>query len=297
MKKLLLLLVPMILFSSIYAKDIEKPSQEKIDKKLNSLKKPLFTPFVENYILNDLKQLRDDNKKLKVELYKRLAEKEVEISTNAINYATSTINNIFYIIAAASSLLVIIGLNSIRDVNQKIRTIVDEKVSKVIDDYEKRMSLIEKDLDKRSKQVLQNQKEIEKTNTIHSLWIRAAQETTPSGKIEIYDDILKIKPYDAEALTYKAEAALELEEANWALHLANQALNIDDDYPNAFYQKAKANAVLGYSDFAINDLEKALMLNEQYIEEIENEEEFDSLNENKKFITLIKKYKQDSETN
>lgn len=221
----------------------------------------------------------------------------MEISTNAINYATSTINNIFYIIAAASSLLVIIGLNSIRDVNQKIRTIVDEKVSKVIDDYEKRMSLIEKDLDKRSKQVLQNQKEIEKTNTIHSLWIRAAQETTPSGKIEIYDDILKIKPYDAEALTYKAEAALELEEANWALHLANQALNIDDDYPNAFYQKAKANAVLGYSDFAINDLEKALMLNEQYIEEIENEEEFDSLNENKKFITLIKKYKQDSETN
>ncbi|RXJ83885.1 tetratricopeptide repeat protein [Arcobacter sp. CECT 8985] len=297
MKKLLLLLVPMILMSTLFAKEINKPENQKVKERLDKLQKPLFTPFVENYILNELKQLRIDNKKLKVELYKKLAEKEVEITSNTISYATSTINNIFYIIAAASSLLVIIGLSSIRDVNQKIKTIVDEKVSKVIDDYEKRMSLIEKDLDKRSKQVLQNQKEIEKTNIIHSLWIRAAQETTPSGKIEIFDEILKIKPLDAEALTYKAEAALELDEANWALHLANQALNIDDDYPNAFYQKAKANSVLGYSDFAINDLEKALKLNEQYIEEIENEEEFDSLNDNKKFLALIKKFKQDSETN
>lgn len=46
MKKLLLLLVPMILFSSIYAKDIEKPSQEKIDKKLNSLKNLYLLPLL-----------------------------------------------------------------------------------------------------------------------------------------------------------------------------------------------------------------------------------------------------------
>ena len=78
------------------------------------------------------------------------------------------------------------------------------------------------------------------------------------------------------------------------MHLANQALKIDDDYPNAFYQRAKAHAVLGYNDFSINDLEKALKLNEQYIEEIENEEEFDSLNDNKKFVNLLKKYRQET---
>lgn len=293
MIRLLLLLVPIILLSTLNAKELTQEEKE-VKQRLDKLEKPLYTPFVENYILNDLRKLREENKKLKVELYKRLAEKEVEISSNAISYATSTINNIFYIIAAATSLLVVIGLNSIRDINQKIRNIVDEKVSKVIDDYETRMSLIEKDLDKRSKQVLENQKEIEKTNIIQSLWIRAAQETTPSGKIEIYDDVLNLRPNDPEALTYKAEAALELSEANWALHLANQALKIDDDYPNAFYQRAKAHAVLGYNDFSINDLEKALKLNEQYIEEIENEEEFDSLNDNKKFVNLLKKYRQET---
>ena len=294
MIRLLLLLVPIILLSTLSAKELTQEEKKEVKQRLDKLEKPLYTPFVENYILNDLRKLREENKKLKVELYKRLAEKEVEISSNAISYATSTINNIFYIIAAATSLLVVIGLNSIRDINQKIRNLVDEKVSKVIDDYETRMSLIEKDLDKRSKQVLENQREIEKTNIIQSLWIRAAQETTPSGKIEIYDDVLNLRPNDPEALTYKAEAALELSEANWALHLANQALKIDDDYPNAFYQRAKAHAVLGYNDFSINDLEKALKLNEQYIEEIENEEEFDSLNDNKKFVNLLKKYRQET---
>lgn len=288
MIRFLLLLIPLFLFS------LDKPTDTLIEKKIEKLQKPLYTPFVENYILNDLKQLRQENKELKVELYQTLAKKEVEISTNAINYATSTINNIFYIIAAASSLLVIIGLNSIRDVNQKIKNIVDEKVSKLIDEYEQRMSLIEKDLDKRSKQVLQNQKEIEKTNTIQSLWIRASQETTASGKIEIFDDILSLRANDVEALTYKAEAALNLNEANWALHLANQALEIDDKYANAFYQRAKAQLFLGYKDFAINDLEEALKLNEQYIEEIENDEEFNSLNKISKFSSLIKKYKQTS---
>ncbi len=285
---LLLLLIPIFLFS------LDKPSDLIVEKKIEKIEKPLYTPFVENYILNDLKQLRQENKELKVELYQTLAKKEVEISTNAINYATSTINNIFYIIAAASSLLVIIGLNSIRDVNQKIKNIVDEKVSKLIDEYEQRMSLIEKDLDKRSKQVLQNQKEIEKTNIIQSLWIRASQETTASGKIEIFDDILNLRANDVEALTYKAEAALNLNEANWALHLTNQALEIDDKYANAFYQRAKAQLFLGYKDFAINDLEKALKLNEQYIEEIQNDEEFNSLSKISKFSNLIKKYKQSS---
>ncbi|MFY9075081.1 hypothetical protein CRU99_03875 [Malaciobacter mytili] len=285
---ILLLLVPLFVFS------LDKPTDSLVEKKIKKLEKPLYTPFVENYILNDLKQLRLENKELKVELYQTLAKKEVEISTNAINYATSTINNIFYIIAAASSLLVIIGLNSIRDVNQKIKNIVDEKVSKLIDDYEQRMSLIEKDLDKRSKQVLQNQKEIEKTNTIQSLWIRASQETTASGKIEIFDDILNLRANDVEALTYKAEAALNLNEANWALHLTNQALEIDDKYANAFFQRAKAQLFLGYNDFAMNDLEEALKLNEQYIEEIENDEEFNSLKKISKFSNLIKKYKQDS---
>lgn len=263
-------------------------NEKEIEKKINSLEKPLYNPFVENYILHELKQLREENRDLKVELHKTLAKKEVDISNNVINYATSTINNMFYIIAAASSILMIIGWTSIKDMNEKIKTIIDERTSNMIDEYEKRLTDFEKDLEKRSRQVHKNQQAIETTNTIHSLWLRASQETTLSGKVEIYDEILNIRPDEVEALTYKADAVLDMGEANWALNLTNQAISIDEQYANAIYQRAKVYAVLRQEDNAIKDLEKAVMLNEQYINELKNEKEFKELLSSKRLNFLIK---------
>lgn len=262
-------------------------SSEKIENKIQSLEKPLYNPFVENYILNELKMLRDENRDLKIDLHETMAKKEVDISNNAINYATATINNMFYILAAATSLLVIVGWTSIKDMNAKIKNVVDEKVSKVINDYEKRMEIVEEDLKQRSKQVIQNQKDIEKTNTVHSLWMRASSETTLNGKIDIYNEILEHRPDDVEAIIYKADAVLDLGEANWALNLTNQALQIDESYADAYYQRAKVYSVLGFTENAIEDLEKAVELNEQYISEIENEDEFKVLLEDEKVKQLL----------
>ncbi|RXK12835.1 hypothetical protein CP965_09690 [Halarcobacter mediterraneus] len=265
-----------------------KNTEEKIQQKVDSLQKPLYNPFVENYILHEIKQLRDENRNLKVELHETLAKKEVQMNNNVVNYATSTINNMFYIIAAATSLLVIVGWSSIKDTNEKVKNMIDEKTSKIIQEYEERLLSFEKDLEKRSKQVKQNQHEIEVTNTIHSLWIRSSQESTPTGKVEIYDEILNIRPDEVEALTYKADAVLDMGEANWALSLTNQALAIDSTYANAYYQRSKIYAVLGQEENAILDLEKAINLNEQYVEEIENDEEFHSLLNHEKVVEFLK---------
>lgn len=257
-----------------------KEDPQKIQNKVDSLQKPLYNPFVENYILHELKQLRDENRDLKVTLHETLAKKEIEMSNNAISYATSTINNMFYILAAATSLLVVIGWTSIKDMNDKVKKIVDEKVSKVIDEYESRMQSVEIDLEKRSKQVLKNQKAIETTNIVHSLWMRASQETTLNGKVEIYDEILELRPDDVEAIIFKADSVLDLGEANWALNLTNQALQIDEKYADGYYQRAKVYSVLGFVDNAIEDLQQAIKLNEQYIQEIPKEQEFAQLIEN-----------------
>ena len=270
MKYLLLLFLT---FSTIFASTQEK----ELNKKIEGLEKPLYTPFVENYILNEIKLLRDENRDLKVQLHETLAKKEVEISNYVINYATSTINNMFYIIAAASSILVIIGWSSIKDINEKVKHMIDEKTSKTIKEYEERMAVFEETLAKRAKQVKANAQEIEIMNTIHSLWLRASQDSTPSGKIEAYDEILELRPEDVEALAYKADAVLDLGEANWSLNLTNQALLIDDTYSNAYYQRAKAYAVLNQEENAITDLEKAIELNEAYSSEIENDEEFNEI--------------------
>ncbi len=262
----------------------------KAAQKIETREKPLYNPFVENYILNEIKTLRDENRKLRVDMHETLTQKELSVSNKAIDYATSTINNMFYIIAAATSILVLLGWNSFRDINERIRVTVDERINKLIDENEKRMQALERDLEQRSFQVLTNQEEIAKTNTIHSLWMRAGLEQTPNGKIEIYDQILTIRPQDPEVISYKADAALDLGEANWALKLSNQSLEIDPDYPNAYYQRACAYAALDYPDNAIDDLEKTLDLNENYIEEIIKEKEFHSLQLNERFIDLLGRY-------
>lgn len=280
MKYLLLLFLT---FSAVFANIQEK----ELVKKIDNLEKPLYTPFVENYMLNELKILRDENRNLKIQIHETLAKKEVEISNNVINYATSTINNMFYIIATASSILVIIGWTSIKDVNEKIKHMIDEKTSKTINEYEGRMAQFEKSLAQRAKQVKENAQEIELMNTIHSLWLRASQDSTPSGKIEAYDEILELRPEDVEAIAYKADAVLDLGEANWSLNLTNQALLIDDNYSNAYYQRAKAFAVLNQEENAIHDLEKAIELNEDYSSEIENDEEFNEIAKLERVQSLI----------
>ena len=256
---------------------VDNKQSNKIQQRVDSLNKPLYNPFVENYILQELKQLREENRDLKIDLHKTLAQKEVQISNNVVNYATSTINNMFYIIAAATSILVIMGWNSLRDINEKFKLKIDEKTSQIVQEYEERMNVFERDLAKRARQVKQNEQEIEITNTIHSLWLRATKESTPSGKIEIYDEILTIRPDDIEAIVYKAEAVLDMGEANWSLSLTNHALQIDKNYANAYYERAKAYAVLDSEESAVADLQKAVELNEQYLEEIETEPEFQEL--------------------
>jgi len=278
---LLLFVIVSVTFATI-------TKEEKVQNRINNLEKPLYNPFVENYILHEIKQLREENRNLKVELHETLAKKEITMSNNVVNYATSTINNMFYIIAAATSLLVIVGWTSIKDTNEKVKNMIDEKTSKIIEEYEERLLNFERDLENRSKQVKRNQHEIEVTNTIHSLWLRASQESTPAGKVEIYDEILNIRPDEVEALTYKADAVLDMGEANWALNLTNQALEIDNSYANAYYQRSKIYAVLGQEENAILDLEKAIDLNEQYVEEIENDEEFETLINNEKIQDILK---------
>ncbi len=269
--KYLILIVFIFSFSLNANTDVK---QMNIQEKVSKLEKPLYNPFVENYILNEIKQLREENRNLKVEIHSTLAKKEVDINNSVINYAKSTIHNMFYIIATASSILVIIGWTSIREINEKVRSKIEEKTSKTINEYELRMSAFEESLSKRASQVKQNEQDIIDMNLIHSLWLRASTEATPSGKIEIYDEILETRPNDIEAITFKADAALNLGEANWSLKLCDQALGLDDNYADAFYQRAKAYSVLQQEEHAIQDLEKAISLNENYLLQIEDEEIF-----------------------
>jgi tetratricopeptide (TPR) repeat protein len=245
-----------------------EPPHQQAEERLEQLEQPLYSPFVERYILDEIRQLRIDMAAQRVELLQQVVDRHVASVDRGVDYATNTITYFFYLIAGVSSILVLVGWTSIREIKERMGTLADEEVRKLVTLYEKRLHAIEKQLTLKTRHIDANREQIERTQEIHSLWLRAGQENMATSKISIYDQILSLKPGDCEALTYKADAVLELGETQWAINLCQQALAQDPNYAHAFYQLACAYTVLHQYDEALSYLRETLHHSDTYRDQI-----------------------------
>lgn len=235
---------------------------------IDQLEKPLYSPFIERYILDEIKQLRIDLAAHKVEMTQQIVDREIASIDRGVTYATDTVTYFFYLIAAASSILVVVGLSSFRDIKERVHNLADEEIAKLVREYEHRLEKIELQMKEKTRHIEDNREEIELTQEIQSLWLRAGRENNNVSKIAIYDQILKIRQDDVEALTYKADAVLELGEPQWAVNLCQQALSIDPDCSHAFYQLACAYTAMEQFDDAFYYLCEAISRSELAKEDI-----------------------------
>jgi tetratricopeptide (TPR) repeat protein len=271
---ILFLSIPIILFSQSTVKE-------------DAIEQSLYKPFIERYILDEIKSLRQENQSLKAHVTEQISASKLESSDRAINYTTSTINNIFYIITAAASMLVLLGWHSLNDIKKSLKSDMAKKIQTLTTDYENRLQQIEVKMTERSKIIIETQQDITNSNSIHSLWMRVGLEKSEEDKISIYDEILNIKPDDIEAVTYKADALLEIGEIRWALDLSNTAIEYDPEYSLAYWQRACAYAKLDKQTEALKDIEKAIELSDTLQDELLNEKHFENLHDNKSFKSLI----------
>ncbi len=288
--KTVICLAYFIIFLSLpintYATDSEANYQETSNRSIRN-QEAKFEPLIERYILDQLVQLREEINQHKVHTAREILDREHQSVDRAVAYATDSITYFFYLIAGTSSLLVIVGWTSIRDIKDRVHALADKEISKVIQEYEKRLASLEKSLKQKTKHIEENREEIELTQEIQSLWLRAGQETSLANKIAIYDKILKLKPEDCEALTYKADAVLELDEPQWAVNLCQIALDIDPLNANAFYQLACAYTALNHFDDAVDCLQKAIVQMDSYRNAIEKDPALDALREYAPFLALF----------
>jgi len=254
---------------------------------VENLEEPMFKPFIERYILDEIKAIRADQQLLRAEVSEKIAHTQLSSSDRALRYTADTTNNIFYIITATASMLVLFGWKSLRDIKDNIEVATTNKISKLIEDYEYRLDEVEKSIKVRSDLLISTQEEISNTNALQSLWMRAGIEKNNQEKLKIYDDILEVNPGDIEALTYKADVLLDEGESKWALSLTDQAIECDSEYSLAYWQRACANASLGNLDEAIDDIAKSIELSPSFKEELEGEELFLPLKNEKRFKSLI----------
>lgn len=265
----------------------DKPDAEDLEKQINELEEPMYTPFVELYLLEETKALRKEMLETRAELIEKVVDKELSVADKTMSYATDTVTYFFYLIAGATSILVVIGWNSIRDMRNQLTSLAEKRVNELVVEYEKRLQSIEEQLQQKSDIIHQNQAEIERTNEVHSLWLKASQEASQQNKIAVYDAILDLRPDDVEALSYKADAVLEMQEPLWAISLCQRALKLAPDNGHAHYQLACAYAEIGRWEDAVTTLEKAINISDAYRDDASVDPSFAQLREHESFRELI----------
>ncbi len=243
----------------------------------------LERPLMERYILDELKSVRMDNQQTRVDMEQHIAQLKIQDNDRAARYMTDTIANIFYLIAAATSILFFAGWNSLRDIRSKTEEIIETSIEVITEQYKQELTTLQNKVQEQSQIVLNNQKNIYNAQLIHSYWMRSNLETNAQAKIDLYDEILKINDNDAEVYAYKADAVLDLDEYEWALNLSNKAIEIDNEYGYAYWQRSCAHAKLDNFKEAVKDLEKAIEQSPSLKEEIQNEPFFTALRTSNEF--------------
>lgn len=272
----LILLIALLLSAGVHAED-EEQRQHQTDTEVAGLTAPLYNPFVERYVLDELKSLRNDMHRDRVDLIEQFADRQISAVDKAVSYSYDTVTYFFYLIAAVSSIMVIVGWNSLSEIKAKVHTEASGAVEHIIEKYETRLQALEQQLKTKSKVIEENREEIERTQERHTLWLKASQESVAANKIGIYDQILAIAPDDSEALTYKADAALEMDEPQWAISLCHQALKAEAGNSLAFYQLACAYSCMQQLDEASRYFLQALAINDAYREELDQDPALEAL--------------------
>lgn len=250
-------------------------------------KEPVISQFRENWILGELRSLRHDMMKYRNDMNRIVTDRELEVADKAMGYAANTVTYFFYLIAGAATILALVGWSTIRDLKDNIRVYAEKEMSRLTVEYESRLADLENELRRKSRIIAENQEEIERTNEIHSLWLKATKESSYKDRIGLYDRILELRPDDPEALAWKADAALELGEQRWALSLCDRVLEVDEDNSHALYQRACAWAGLGETDNALRDLAQAVSRAGALRQHARAEEMFVPLREMQRFQELV----------
>ncbi|MGP4843698.1 TPR end-of-group domain-containing protein [Marinobacter sp. 1Y8] len=258
-----------------------------VTERIDHLDEPLYNPFVERYLLDEVKTLRSDLLNTRAELIEKVVDKELSVADKTMSYATDTVTYFFYLIAGATSILVIIGWNSIRDMRNQLSSVAESRMNELVAEYEKRLQFIEEQLRQKSDIITQNQEEIERTNEVHSLWLKASQETSQQNKVSAYDQILLLRPDDVEALSFKADAVLEMNEPLWAISLCLRALKLAPDNGHPHYQLACAYAEIGRWEDAIRTLSSAIEISEAYRDDASVDPSFARLKDFDQFLQLV----------
>ena len=67
----------------------------------------------------------------RVEVTEKMTDRELGVADKALMYATDTVTYFFYLIAGASTLLVLVGWNSLREIKDRASALANDEISRI----------------------------------------------------------------------------------------------------------------------------------------------------------------------
>ena len=102
-----------------------------------------------------------------------------------------------------------------------------------------------------------------------------------------YDQALKVEPYFHKAWYNRGVALGALGNIEEEIISYNEALKIEPNFPQAWYNKSCAYTLQSQTSLALESLEKAISLDEQYQEMAKTDSDFDTIRNDPAFQALI----------
>jgi tetratricopeptide (TPR) repeat protein len=126
---------------------------------------------------------------------------------------------------------------------------------------------------------------------IHAAWLFRGYALADLGRLEeaiaSYDHALKIKPDIHAAWLFRGYALGNLGKIEEAIVSHDNALKFKPDDANAYYNKACAYGLQGNIPLAIKNLQEAINLDSQSLEDAKIDTDFDKICHDSRFINLI----------
>src|SRR5690554_3024352 len=93
-------ILAIIVTGNLYAQQQElgpdkELTPEDVEESIRTLEKPMYTPFVELYLLDETKALRQDMQNTRAELIEKVVDKELSVADKTMSYATDTVTYFF----------------------------------------------------------------------------------------------------------------------------------------------------------------------------------------------------------
>ena len=156
------------------------------DQAINALEAPLYNAFTERYLLDEVRTLRQMIADLRVEATEKIVDREIMVASTAgplchrHRHLLLLFNRLvpppFWYWSAGTPMRDIKERAGGAFANEEIRPHHRQLMNNGLDK-------LEEELNHKSRHIAQAQEEIELTNEIHSLWLKASQENTAEAKI------------------------------------------------------------------------------------------------------------------